>query len=292
MSLKTSAGEKAFNVFNYIFLGVLAFVFLYPIWYVICSSLSSAYAIAAAKVTLWPVGFNTEAFVRVFNDNRLWQAYGNTIFIVIVGTSINLFMTILGAYALSRKELFGRRFFMVLIVFTMYFDGGLIPVYLNVRNLGLYDTIWALLIPNAVSAYNLIIMRTFFQSISNSLIESAKIDGAKDYVILIRIVLPISTAVVAVIALFYGVAHWNSWFQALIYIRNRKFYPLQLLLREVVIQSSTNDMLSGVASRDVQQISETIKYAVIVVATVPILFVYPFVQKYFVTGIMLGSIKE
>lgn len=289
---KKSTGEKIFDGANAAVLAFLGMVFLYPMWFVCVSAFSSIDAIARGQVTIWPVGFNTDAFMRVFRESEIWRAYGNTIFIVVTGTGINLFLTILGAYPLSRKELYGKNLIMILIVFTMYFSGGLIPSYLNVRNLGLYNTIWALIIPGAVSAYNLIVMRTFFQSIPDSLIESAKIDGANDMKVLIRIVLPMSSAVLAVMVLFYAVAHWNSWFAAMIYLRNRKLFPLQLLLREILIEASTDRMAEGVSAEHVNQAGEAIKYATIVIATVPILVIYPFLQKYFVKGVMVGAIKE
>jgi len=228
-----------------------------------------------------------------FSDKSIWNAYSNTLFYVGVGTVINLVLTTLGAYPLSRRDLKGKNGIMMFIVFTMFFSGGLIPIYLNVRDLGLFDSRWAILLPSAISAYNLIVMRTFFQStIPDGLIESGKIEGASEYRILWSIVLPLSMPVMAVMTLFYAVAHWNSWFDAMIYLQNRNYFPLQLLLREILVQSQTNNMLGGVGSGDVQTISETIKYATIIIATLPILVIYPFLQKYFAKGVMLGGVKE
>ncbi|MFD0715785.1 carbohydrate ABC transporter permease [Paenibacillus sp. GCM10027626] len=293
MVSKPSVGERLFDGFNLIFLAVCSFVFLYPIWYVIVSSFSDAHAIAAGQVTFWPVEFNLKAYKLVFSDSMVLDAYGNTLIYVLGGTAINLLLTTLGAYPLSRPGLGGKRFFMAFIVFTMFFSGGLIPGYLNIRDLGLYDTVWALLLPGAVSAFNLIVMRTFFQStIPESLVESGKIDGANDFRILWSLVLPLSLPVMAVMTLFYAVSHWNSWFTAMIYLQDRSLYPLQLILREILIQSTAQNLTTNVAQDELSQVSEAIKYATIVVATVPILVVYPFLQKYFVKGVMIGAVKE
>jgi putative aldouronate transport system permease protein len=292
MTYNRSLAEKTLDALNILLVGLGAVVFTYPVWFVLISSLSDAHAVAAGQITLWPVGWNLDAYHRVFEDQAVWQAYGNTLFYVVVGTAVNLILTTLGAYPLSRKNLYGSGLFMKIIVFTMFFSGGLIPYYLNVRNLGLFDTRWALIIPGAISAFNLIVMRTFFQSIPDSLVESAKIDGANDFRVLLRIVLPLSMPVMAVMTLFYAVAHWNSWFNALIYLQDRTLYPLQLILREILTQNNTENLTLNVGQSDMQQISETIKYATIVVATVPILLIYPFLQKYFVKGVMIGAIKE
>lgn len=293
MVYKKSIGETIFDTLNIILLCLATIAFLYPLWFVLISSFSSASAIASGSILFLPEGFNLDAYKRVFSDSRVWQTYTNTLIYVSAGTCINLVLTTLGAYPLSRRDLKGRNIIMLFIVFTMFFSGGLIPIYLNVRDLGLFDTRWAILLPSAISAYNLIVMRTFFQStIPDGLIESGKIEGASEYRILWSIVLPLSMPVVAVMTLFYAVAHWNSWFDAMIYLQDRSLQPLQLLLREILVQSQTNNMLGGVGSGDVAAISETIKYATIVIATLPILVVYPFLQKYFAKGVMLGGIKE
>ncbi|MBD2843688.1 carbohydrate ABC transporter permease [Paenibacillus sp. IB182496] len=292
MVVKRSVGEIAFDSLNVLAMLAGAFLFLYPMWYVLVSSLSDAYAIAAGRVRFWPIGFNLDAYKLVFEDAQIWTAYRNTLLYVAGGTLINLVLTTLGAYPLSRSGLDGRGFIMAFIVFTMFFSGGLIPMYLNVRELGLYDTPWALLLPGAISAFNLVVMRTFFQTIPDSLVESAKIDGAGDFRILLRIVLPLSLPVLAVMTLFYAVAHWNSWFAAMIYLQDRNLFPLQLILREILIQSSAQNMLTGASQDEVFRISESIKFATIIVATLPILMIYPFLQKYFVKGVMIGALKE
>lgn len=289
---KRSVGEIIFDAFNIVLLIMLAFLFLYPMWYVLVASLSSGQAIARGQVTFWPVNFNLEAYSKILANGEIWTAYLNTIFYVTVGTAINLVLTTLGAYPLSRQDLYGRGLFMGIIVFTMFFSGGLIPIYLNIRDLELYNTRWALLLPPGISAFNLIVMRTFFQTIPDSLIESAKIDGANEFKILARIVLPLSKPVIAVMILFYAVAHWNSWFNALIFLRDRTLFPLQLLLREILVQASAAEMATGVTTREITTISDAIKYATIIVSTVPVLVIYPFLQKYFVQGVMIGAIKE
>ncbi len=239
---------------------------------------------------LKPLGFSLEAYKLVFENPMILTGYRNTLFYVTVGTSINLLMTSLSAYVLSRKNVMFKNA-MMMVVFTMFFSGGLIPFYLTVRELGLSDSMWAVILPTAMSTYNMIVMRTAFTAIPDSLEESARIDGANDFTILFRIILPLSLPVVAVMILFYAVGHWNAWFNAMIFLRTRDKYPLQIVLREILIASSTDDMTTNVDSLDKEPLGETIKYATIIVATLPILMVYPFLQKYFVQGIMIGALK-
>jgi putative aldouronate transport system permease protein len=228
----------------------------------------------------------------VFKYPNIWSGYLNTIFIVVVGVIFNMVFTIMGAYVLSRRQLRLRRFLSLLTLFTMYFSGGLIPTYLNVRNLGLAGSLWSLIIPSAVNTFNLIIMRTAFENVPESMEESGKLDGAPQIVILVRIMVPLVMPTIAVLVLYYGVQHWNSWFQALIYLRKRELFPLQLILREMIIQGSSAMTMSLSASGDDEAfISETIKYSTIVVATAPILVLYPFLQRFFVRGIMVGAVK-
>jgi putative aldouronate transport system permease protein len=241
---------------------------------------------------LSPQGFNLDAYAKVFQNPNIVGGYINTIVIVAGGTLLNLFMTSLGAYVLSRKGVPWTRTVMLVIVFTMFFSGGLIPMYLLVNNwLDLGNSLLALIIPGLISTWNLIILRTSFEAIPDGLIESARMDGAQDFTILFRIVLPLSLPVMAVMVLFYGVSHWNSWFSAMIYLRDRELFPLQLILREILIQNSTAYMSGDASASDVEAVGESIKYATIIVATLPILAVYPFLQKYFVKGVMIGSIK-
>ncbi|MCI1777270.1 MAG: carbohydrate ABC transporter permease, partial [Paenibacillus lautus] len=243
-------------------------------------------------ILLWPKGFSLDSYRMVFENPNIIRSYLNTIFYVVVGTTLNILMTALGAYGLSRKNVMWKGAIMMLIVMTMFFDGGLIPKYLLVKNMGLLDTYWALIIPSAMTTWNLIIMRTAFQGVPDALEESARIDGATDWTILFRIIIPLSLPVIAVMVLFYGVWHWNKWFDALIYLRDRDLFPLQLILREILIQNDTSSMMTSVGGGDRMPVGETIKYATIMVATLPILFLYPFLQKYFVKGVMIGAIKE
>ncbi|AFH61075.1 carbohydrate ABC transporter permease [Paenibacillus caseinilyticus] len=293
MLMKRSLGEQTFDIGNSILMILISLMTLYPLLYVLFSSLSDPqYVVQNRGLLLYPQGLNFDAYRMVFRNPNILTGFGNTLFYVTVGTGINILLTALGAYALSRKNVMLTNPVMFLIVFTMFFEGGLIPLYLLMRNLDLLDTRLAVILPSAVSAFNLIIMRTAFQSVPESLEESARIDGAGDWTILFRIVLPLSMPVVAVMILFYGVSHWNSWFFATIFLQTRDYFPLQVILREILISNDTNAMSVGVGTSDQMAIGETIKYATIIIATVPILFLYPFLQKYFVKGVMIGAIKE
>ncbi len=293
MAIKRSNGEKLFDFINIIALGFLSIVTLYPFLYVLFASFSDPTDLMRHKgLLLLPLGIKFDAYSLVFKNPILLTSYMNTIMYVVGGTTISVFLTILGAYAFSRKGTMWGNSMMFFIVFTMWFSGGMIPYFLLVRDLGMFNTRWALIIPRAVVTYNLIVMRTAFQGVPVSLEESARIDGANDFTILFKIILPLSLPVVAVITLFYSVAQWNAWFDAMLFVNNRLLYPLQLILREILILSSTNTMTAGAAAQGDQiQLGETIKYATVIVATIPILCIYPFLQKYFVKGIMLGAIK-
>lgn len=292
MVIKRTIGDRAFDVFNYALLTFLMIITLYPFLYVVFASLSSPEELASnTGLLLKPLGFSFGAYVAVLKNPMIIIGYKNTLFYVVTGTIYNVIMTALGAYVLSRKNFFWKKYIMGMVVFTMFFGGGLIPSFLLVKSLGLYNTVWALIIPGAISTMNMIIMKTSFEGIPAGLEESAKIDGANDISILFKIILPLSMPVIAVMILYYGVGHWNSWFGALIYLRNKNLYPLQLVLREILISSSMNEMLQGTIDSDKQFLSETIKHATIIVATLPILLVYPFLQKYFVKGVMIGALK-
>jgi putative aldouronate transport system permease protein len=265
---------------------------LYPMLYVAFASLSNPNDFMEHQgLLLAPAGFSTSAYHAVFRNPMIGRGYLNTMFILIVGLIINIIMTSFGAYFLSRKNIVLKNIIMFLIVFTMFFSGGLIPFYFTVKSLHLDNTLWALILPAAINTFNLIIMRTAFASIPDSLEESAKLDGAGHFTILFKIVLPLSLPTIAVMVLYYGVAHWNSWFNAMIFLRNRELYPLQLVLREILVVNNTDSMTLGGSTADKEQISETIKHAVIIVATLPILLLYPFLQKYFVKGALIGAIK-
>lgn len=286
--------EKALHGLNLFLLALLTVIFFYPMWHCLMASFSEPMQLIGYKGLIsWPRGFSLEGYKTVLNNRNILIGYGNTLFYLIVGTVLNMLLTILGAYALSRRKMMFKKPLTLLIVFTMYMDFGLIPAFLNIKGLGLYDSRWAIILPVAVNTYNLIVMRTAFASLPPALEESAMIDGANDFTILWRIALPLSKATLAVVTLFYAVEHWNSWFSASIYLRDRNKYPLQLFLREILIASSSSTAAGEPSSVDgVMYLEELLKYCTIIVSTVPILCVYPFAQKYFVSGVMLGSVKE
>lgn len=291
--MRLSSSERVFGVFNSILMVTLCFITMYPFLYVLLASLSDPTRVAMHRgLLLIPLGFTLDAYKAVLDNPMIGTGYQNTIFYVVAGTAVNLFMTAIGAYALSRRNVYFKDFIMFAIVFTMVFHGGLIPTYLVVGNLGLLNTPWALIIPGAISTFNLIIMRTAFQQVPISLEESARMDGANDFTILFRVIIPLSMPVIAVMVLWYAVGHWNSYFSALIYLRDRELYPLQLILREILVNNNTDSMMTGASTLDKIDVGETIKYATIIVSTLPILILYPFLQKYFVKGIMIGAIKE
>lgn len=291
--MRISASERVFGGFNALLMVILCFITLYPFLYVLFASFSDPASVAQHRGLLFmPLGFTLDAYKAVLDNPMISTGYRNTIFYVVAGTALNLFMTALGAYALSRRNVYFKDIFMFAIVFTMVFHGGLIPTYLIVGNLGLLNTPWALIIPGAISTFNLIIMRTAFQQVPISLEESARMDGANDFTILFRVIIPLSMPVIAVMILWYTVGHWNSYFSALIYLRDRELYPLQLILREILVNNNTDSMMTGASTLDKLDVGETIKYATIIVSTLPILILYPFLQKYFVKGVMIGAIKE
>lgn len=293
MKHKHSAGSIAFDTLNTIFLILVAFVSLYPFLYVIFASFSQSNLLEYSREILWrPLGFSIEAYKVVFENKDIWTGYGNTIFFVVVGTFLSLVMTSLGAYVTTKKDFFWNKLLIPMAMFTMFFNGGLIATFLVVKSLGLYGSRWAVILLGLISTYNLLIMRTNFAALPSSLEEAAEIDGANSFLVFLRIVLPLSTPVIAVMILYYGVGNWNSWFNAMVYLRERSKFPLQLVLREILIANNTNaTAVVGAGEGEARGVAETIKYATIVVATLPILCVYPFLQKYFVKGVMVGAIK-
>ena len=292
MKIKRSLGERIFEVFNIILMIMIIIVMVYPLLYTIFASLSDANRLIAHDGILWaPLGFSTKAYVMMSKNSMILRGYMNTIFIVVVGTAINVILTSLGAYFLSTKGPMFKKAISILIVVTMYFSGGIIPMYFNVMGMGLGNSLFAVILPMAINTFNLIVMRSAFESISPVLKEAAYLDGAGDWYVLFKVVMPLSKATIAVMILYYGVDHWNEWFNASLYLDDRNLYPLQLILREILVQNDTSSMSQGVMMEDQFAISETIKYAVTVVATIPILCVYPFLQKYFEKGVMLGAVK-
>jgi putative aldouronate transport system permease protein len=290
---RRSTGEKTFSLFNTAGLIVLSGIFLLPVWHVLMGSISDPLRLSAfSGLILKPLGNPTlGGYKLVMNNSSILRSYANTLIIVAAATGFGTFMTILAAYILSLKNLMFKAPIVFMITFTMIFNGGLIPTYMVVRNLGMLDSLASLIIPGAVSVYNIIIMRTAFSSIPDALSEAAIIDGAGHIRILTQIILPVSTATVAVIVLFYAIHHWNSWFNASLYLRDRALFPLQLTLREIVILSSEQSIQAAQEATDVEIYRPLIKYSTIMVATIPMLVIYPFVQKYFVTGVMIGSVK-
>lgn len=292
---KRNISERIFDICNFIFMGILVVVTIYPLLYVIFASISDPKLLLAADgLLLRPLGKITfKGYEITFKNPNILTGYKNTVFYVVIGTSLNVFMTALGAYVLSRKQFMIRKLVMKLIVVTMFFNGGIIPMFFIIQKLHLYDTRWSIILPTAISAYNLIIMRTFFYNIPQSLEEAAIIDGANDWQVFRRVIIPLSKPVFAVMVLYYGVSHWNSWFSASIYLRDRDTFPLQLFLREILITSSTQSQASDMTQMMEESLyKELIQYCTIAVSTIPILCVYPFLQKYFVKGVMIGAVKE
>ncbi|GIN13612.1 sugar ABC transporter permease [Shouchella clausii] len=289
--MQESIQYKIFKIFNVFILLVVVFCTLYPFLNVVAQSFSSEAYISAGEVNLIPKGFNIETYKTVIEDRMFWINYKNTVVYTVVGTAISMFFTTIFAYALSKRRLVGRRFLTLFAVFTMFFNGGLIPNYLLINNLGFHNTIWAIVIPGAISIYNMLIMKSFFENMPDELEEAAAMDGMNTYGILLKIILPLSKAVMATMVLFYAVGHWNSWFPAFLYLDQKDLFPVTIYLRNM-IAGATGSAATGATSADnLIQISANIKSVTMVLTILPILTVYPFVQKYFVSGVMLGSVK-
>ena len=286
--------DRIFNIISTTILVLVLFVCFYPLYFVVIASFSDLNAVNSGQVILFPKGFHLESYRRVFQNERILLGYRNTIFYTVAGTLINLAMTLTAGYGLS-NYFPGRKFVNLMIIFTMYFSGGIIPTYFLYKDLGILNSIWVMLLPGAVSAYNLIITRTFLSSnIPPELYEVAELDGCSRFRFFFSIVLPLSTVLIAILSLFYAIGHWNSYFNALMFLNDRKYHPLQLILREILIQNSVpiDDATTDPEVAEVlRQIKELLKYAVIVVSSLPILILYPFLQKYFVKGVMIGSVK-
>jgi multiple sugar transport system permease protein/putative aldouronate transport system permease protein len=292
--LLDSRGDRIFNIFNYMMITIVLIIVLFPIVFVVSSSLSSKEAVTAGRVLLWPVDMGLSGYRAIINEPSFLQAFLRSVGYTVVGTLINVIITILAAYPLSRKDLAGRNLLMALFAFTMFFAGGLIPTYILVKDLGLLNTPWALWLPGALSIWNFIITRTYFQmTIPDELLEAAQMDGCNDYKFLWKVVLPLSGPIVAVITLFYGVEHWNQYFNALLYLKDPGLYPLQLVLRQILIRSQIDIEFMGDSAEVAEMVgmAELLKYSLIVAATLPMMIVYPFVQRYFVKGVMIGALK-
>jgi putative aldouronate transport system permease protein len=285
--------DTIFTVLIHIFLSLLIITIIYPLIYVVSASFSDPLSLLNGEIWLLPIRPNLEAYANVLESDQIWMGYKNTIIYTVVGTVINLVLSIMAAYPLSRRDLKGANLVMIIIVITMFFRGGIVPLYLVVKGLGLTNTFWAMVIPTGINVYNVIIMRTFFRtSIPEELKDSAFIDGCSNIAFLLRIVLPLSGSILAVMVLFYSVFHWNDFFNALIYLSDRKLFPLQLILREILLQSNVEDMMGEEAGYLEHLLrSEALKYTVIIFASLPMLILYPFIQRFFVKGVMIGAIK-
>lgn len=293
-NLRTN-GEKSFAVFNYVFMTLLCIICLYPLWYVLVSSLSDPILLYMQRgIMVWPIGeWSMRGYQLVMENPNIPNGFRNTLIYLVVGTTANMFITTMAAYGLSRKDCYWNAKIMKLIAFTMYFGGGLIPFYLMVKGMNLIDKYSGIILPVLVNTWNLIVMRTAFSGIPDSLEESARLDGANDWTILWRIFFPLAQATIAVIALFYAVYWWNNWFNPSLFLSSKEKYPLQLVLREILLKNDTSSMtqVGAVGQSQQEQYRMLVKYCTIIVATVPILVVYPFLQRYFVKGVMVGSIK-
>ncbi|MFE5320093.1 carbohydrate ABC transporter permease [Paenibacillus sp. NPDC056579] len=289
MHIKPTFGSRLFDVANVVILTLCALLTLFPFLYILATSLAPLQQVLRGGVILWPEKFTWDAYQTIFSNTHFVRSLYTTFFITVVGTVTNLVLTTFMAYPLAKKRLKGRRIIMFLVVFSILFNGGLIPSYMIVKSLGLINTVWSLIIPGAISAFNLIIMKNFFQAIPEELEEAARIDGCKNLGVLFRIVLPLSMPALATFTLFYAVGHWNQFFAAVMYVTKPNLWPIQVVLRQMIIEGSTQDF--EVAMGELKIVPTTIKMAAIIVATVPILFVYPFLQKHFAKGVLLGSVK-
>ena len=291
--IDTARGDRTFYAIVNAIVGVFMLIVLSPLVNIVASSFSSPGAVSSGKVLFWPVEFSLDGYKTVFQNKMIGTAYFNTFFYTIVGTMINLAMTMMAAYALARKNLPYKGFFMFLFTFTMLFSGGTIPNYMLIVNLKLYDTRWAMLLPGAISVYNMIIARTFIQNIPNELYEAASIDGCSDARYFFTMVIPLSVTLLSVLTLYYAVAHWNSYFDAFLYLTNRKLYPLQIVLREILIANSinANEVVDDLTMSAKQGMADLLKFSLIIVSSLPVLVLYPFVKKYFLKGVMIGALK-
>lgn len=298
---KKIKNKRKWTRFDVIIYGIgvlILLIMLYPLYFVVIASFSDPNYVNIGQVVFWPKGFTLEGYKRVLETPEIWTGFRNSVIYTVAGTALNVVMTVTAAYALSKKRLVGRTFFQLMIVFTMFFSGGMIPTYLLMKNLNFLDHMIVMIVPGAVSAYNLIVTKTFFiSSIPGELEEAARIDGASDFLTFFRIVIPLSTPIIAVMTLFYGIGHWNSYFDGMMYLTNRQLLPLQVILKDILSSAQTAANSGTMSTSEIlllaeqQKIAEMVKYVSMIVATVPVLLVYPFIQKYFKKGIMVGSLK-
>lgn len=283
---------SVFDIINFIITGLIGLFCVYPFYYVIMASFSNSSELMAHDgVLIAPLSATIGAYEEVFKNELLVGSFRNTFLILVIGVTLSMVITTMAAYFFSRKDIMLQKALFLLILFTMFVSGGLVPLYLTVCDLGIDDTLWAVILPTVVSTYNLIVLKTGFMAVPESLIESAKLDGASEFTVFTKIVIPLSKASLAVILLYYLVENWNSWFNASIFLRNKNLYPLQLVLRQILLSNNTDSMMSGADAGDYEGFSETLKYAIICISTVPMLLIYPFLQKHFAKGVMIGAVK-
>ncbi len=295
---RRSRSDRIFDGFLFVFLTLVLLVVAYPLYFVVISSISDPVAVAQGQVVFAPIGFTMDGYRAVFKDSEVWTGYGNSLVYTVVGVLINVLCTVPTGYALSRKDFFARKSITLYYLVTMFVSGGTIPVYLVVKGTGLLDTMWALIIPGAVTVYNLIVCRTFFQTnIPEELQDAARLDGCGNTRFFLRIVLPLSGAIIAIMVLYYGVVQWNSYYSALLYINDRNKWPLQMVLRNILLLNSSRRVVAVMSAAELQEkarleaLSEMMKYSLIVLASLPMMVLYPFIQKFFVKGVMIGSVK-
>jgi len=294
MNKKVYRSEKLFNGIVNVILGICGLLALYPLIFVVSASISDPTAVNSGKVVLWPVGFNIKGYKAILKSKWITTGYRNSLFYTVAGTAINVSATLMAGYALSRKDLYGRKLITLFMMFTMWFSGGIITTYLVVNKIGLYNKWYTLIVMGLISVYNVIITRSFMSgSIPLELQEAARIDGCSDFQIFGRLILPLSKPVIAILCLYYGLGHWNSYFNALIYLKDKNLQPLQIFLREILVQNEAVNMSSDALDTMIERamMAQTMKYSLIVVASLPMLIIYPFLQKFFVKGVMIGSVK-
>ena len=293
--IRQSWGEKVFGAANILFMLFMLVIFLYPLLNMFSISVSNQYAILRAEVSFFPIGFETTSYKLIFANQDIWRSIGNSLFVALAGCALSLLLTCVAAYPLAFGDFYGKKLFNILILFTMWFNGGIIPTFLTIRQLGLHDTLWSLIINSMLVAYNVVIVRSYFQSIPQSVVESARIDGANDYLILFKLIIPLSKPVLATVALWVIVGHWNDYLNSLLFLSSRHNYTLQLVLKELVLNAEASihniSMSSDSSTSGAAALGQQMRNGVLVVSMIPMIILYPFVQRYFISGVMLGSVK-
>ena len=293
--IRQSRGEKVFGAANIMFMLFMLVIFLYPLLNMFSISVSNQYAILRAEVSFFPRGFDTVSYKLIFANQDIWRSIGNSLFVALAGCALSLLLTCVAAYPLAFGDFYGKKLFNILILFTMWFNGGIIPTFLTIRQLGLHDTLWSLIVNSMLVAYNVVIVRSYFQSIPQSVVESARIDGANDYLILFKLIIPLSKPVLATVALWVIVGHWNDYLNSLLFLSSRHNYTLQLVLKELVLNAEASihniSMSSDSSTSGAAALGQQMRNGVLVVSMIPMIILYPFVQRYFISGVMLGSMK-